>query len=98
MKRKQLGMTAALGLTAALALAAGGMRSARADDPKDIVTTAAGAPQFSTLVTAVKAAGLVQTLQGHGPFTVFAPTNEAFARIPKAKLDALLADPAALKA
>ena len=59
---------------------------------KDIVDLAAGDARFSTLVTAVKAAGLVDTLKGKGPFTVFAPTNDAFAKIPKADLDALLAD------
>lgn len=59
---------------------------------KDIVDTAVGAGQFSTLVTAVTAAGLVETLKGEGPFTVFAPNDEAFAKVPKADLDALLAD------
>jgi uncharacterized surface protein with fasciclin (FAS1) repeats len=54
------------------------------------------AGSFNTLVTAVQAAGLVDTLKGPGPFTVFAPTDEAFAKIPKAKLDALLKDKAAL--
>ena len=63
---------------------------------KTIVDIAAGDPQFSTLVTALKAAGLVETLSGKGPFTVFAPTNDAFAKIPKADLDKLLADKAAL--
>ncbi|RMH54064.1 MAG: fasciclin domain-containing protein [Deinococcus-Thermus bacterium] len=53
-------------------------------------------PDFSTLLTAVQAAGLVETLSGPGPFTVFAPTNAAFAKIPKADLDKLLADKAAL--
>ncbi|WP_027881847.1 fasciclin domain-containing protein [Meiothermus rufus] len=53
-------------------------------------------PNFSTLLAAVQAAGLVETLSGPGPFTVFAPTNEAFAKIPKADLDKLLADKAAL--
>ena len=62
----------------------------------DIVDTAASAGSFNTLVTAVKAAGLVETLKGPGPFTVFAPTDEAFAKIPKAQLDALLKDKAAL--
>jgi uncharacterized surface protein with fasciclin (FAS1) repeats len=65
---------------------------------KDIVDTAAGAKEFSTLVTAVKAAGLTETLKGKGPFTVFAPTNAAFAKIPKSKLDALLKDKKALSA
>lgn len=57
---------------------------------KDIVDTAAGAGSFNTLVTAVKAAGLVDTLKGPGPFTVFAPTDEAFAKLPKGTLDDLL--------
>lgn len=62
----------------------------------DIVDTAKAAGNFTTLVTAVEAAGLVDTLKGPGPFTVFAPTDAAFAKIPKAKLDALLKDKAAL--
>jgi uncharacterized surface protein with fasciclin (FAS1) repeats len=65
---------------------------------KDIVDVAVGAGSFKTLVTAVQAAGLVQTLKGPGPFTVFAPTDAAFAKIPKATLDALLADKAKLTA
>jgi uncharacterized surface protein with fasciclin (FAS1) repeats len=59
---------------------------------KDIVDTAVAAGQFTTLAAALKAAGLVETLKGQGPFTVFAPTDEAFAKIPKADLDALLRD------
>jgi len=62
----------------------------------DIVDTAKSAGTFNTLVTAVQAAGLTDTLKGPGPFTVFAPTDAAFAKIPKAKLDALLKDKAAL--
>ena len=62
----------------------------------DIVDTAVSAGSFKTLVAAVQQAGLVDTLKGSGPFTVFAPTDEAFAKIPKAKLDALLNDKAAL--
>jgi uncharacterized surface protein with fasciclin (FAS1) repeats len=65
---------------------------------KDIVDTAVAAGRFGTLATALKAAGLVDTLKGPGPFTVFAPTDEAFAKIPKAQLDALLADKAKLTA
>jgi uncharacterized surface protein with fasciclin (FAS1) repeats len=61
-----------------------------------IVGVASGDPQFSTLVTALKAAGLVKTLEGKGPFTVFAPTNAAFAKIKKADLDALLKNKAEL--
>ena len=62
----------------------------------DIVDTAVSAGSFKTLVTAVQKAGLVDTLKGPGPFTVFAPTDEAFAKVPKATLDGLLADPAKL--
>jgi len=65
---------------------------------KDIVETAVAAGDFKTLVAAVQAAGLVDTLKGKGPFTVFAPTDAAFAKIPKADLDALLADKAKLSA
>ncbi|NDP37941.1 MAG: fasciclin domain-containing protein [Rhodoferax sp.] len=65
---------------------------------KDIVDTAISAGSFKTLTTALTAAGLVDTLKGKGPFTVFAPTDEAFAKIPKADLDALLKDKAKLTA
>ena len=65
---------------------------------KDIVDTAVAAGTFGTLATALKAAGLVDTLKGKGPFTVFAPTDAAFAKIPKADLDALLKDKAKLNA
>ncbi len=61
-----------------------------------IVAAASANPDFSTLVTAVKKAGLVETLSGPGPFTVFAPTNAAFAEIPADQLDAILADQAEL--
>ena len=57
---------------------------------KDIVDTAVGAGSFKTLVAAVKAAGLVDTLKGKGPFTVFAPTDEAFAKLPKGTVESLL--------
>lgn len=59
---------------------------------KDIVETAVSAGSFNTLVAAVKAAGLVETLKGEGPFTVFAPTDEAFAKLPKGTVEALLND------
>jgi uncharacterized surface protein with fasciclin (FAS1) repeats len=59
---------------------------------KDIVDTAVAAGSFSTLVTAVQTAGLVETLKGKGPFTLFAPNDEAFAKIPSDQLNALLAD------
>lgn len=61
-----------------------------------IVETAVQAGQFSTLVKAIEAAGLVDTLKGEGPFTVFAPSDEAFAKLPEDKLNALLADKEAL--
>jgi len=57
---------------------------------KDIVDTAAEAEDFTTLVAAVKAAGLVETLKGDGPFTVFAPTNAAFGKLPEGTVDTLL--------
>jgi uncharacterized surface protein with fasciclin (FAS1) repeats len=70
-----------------------GAALAQSDTPQDIVDIAVANEDFSTLVTAVTAAGLVDTLKGEGPFTVFAPTNEAFAKVPPELLDALLADP-----
>ena len=76
----------------ALSLAALGAQA------KDIVDTAVAAGNFKTLATALQAAGLVDTLKGPGPFTVFAPTDAAFAKVPKATLDALLADKAKLTA
>lgn len=59
----------------------------------DIVDTAVAAGDFTTLVAAVEAAGLVETLKGEGPFTVFAPTDTAFAALPEGTVDSLLADP-----
>ena len=67
-----------------------GLMSAKPKPAGTIVDVAAGNPAFSTLVTAVKAAGLVETLSSKGPFTVFAPTNEAFAALPKGTLEKLL--------
>jgi len=61
-----------------------------------VVEIAASDPQFSTLVELVTAAGLAETLSGEGPFTVLAPTNDAFAAVPKETMDALAADPALL--
>jgi uncharacterized surface protein with fasciclin (FAS1) repeats len=83
---------------AAAAVAAALAVPALAQGPKDIVDTAVAAGSFKTLATALQAAGLVETLKGPGPFTVFAPTDEAFAKIPKADLDALLKDKAKLTA
>ena len=69
---------------------------AHAEASKDIVDTAVAAGDFNTLAAALKAAGLVDTLKGPGPFTVFAPTDEAFAKLPPGQLDALLKDKAKL--
>jgi uncharacterized surface protein with fasciclin (FAS1) repeats len=88
LKLKTLIAASAIGLTAFAGSAIAGS--------KDIVDTAVGAGNFKTLATALEAAGLVGTLKGPGPFTVFAPTDEAFAKVPKATLDALLKDKAAL--
>jgi uncharacterized surface protein with fasciclin (FAS1) repeats len=81
-----------------LLIAAALAASALAVQAKDIVDTAVAAGSFKTLAAALGAAGLVDTLKGKGPFTVFAPTDEAFAKIPKADLDALLKDKAKLTA
>jgi uncharacterized surface protein with fasciclin (FAS1) repeats len=69
---------------------------AGAGQSTDIVGTAKAAGSFNTLVVAIEAAGLTQTLQGTGPFTVFAPTDEAFAKLPPGTVDALLKDKAKL--
>jgi uncharacterized surface protein with fasciclin (FAS1) repeats len=63
----------------------------------DIIDTAVNAGSFGTLVTAIKAAGLVETLKGAGPFTVFAPTDEAFAKLPAGTVEGLLKDLPKLK-
>ena len=82
--------TTVLALTASTAL--GSMAWAEAHT-MDIVDTAANTEGFSTLVQAVEAAGLAETLKGEGPFTVFAPTDEAFAALPEGTLEELLANP-----
>lgn len=92
-------LTAALALAVltpsqpALGQASGNGKNAAS---KDIVTVATEAGSFTTLVTAVKAAGLVETLKGPGPFTVFAPNDAAFAKLPKGTVEGLLADKNAL--
>lgn len=70
----------------------------RGIEMNDIVTVASNAGTFNTLVAAVKASGLADTLQNDGPFTVFAPTDAAFAKLPRGSIDALLADNDKLKA
>lgn len=89
MIRRTLIMTAAAAAIAGTAFA-GSMAK------KDIVDTAVSAGTFETLVAAVSAAGLVDTLKGDGPFTVFAPTDEAFAALPEGTVEGLLADIPAL--
>ena len=74
-----------------------GAVSAASAQQKDIVDTAAGAGTFKTLLDAATAAGLVDTLKGAGPYTVFAPTDEAFAKLPAGTLESLLKDPEGLK-
>jgi len=97
MKKLRLGAITALTLAAALTLSACGSDSETATDSMTeeasvgtIVDVAVGAGNFSTLVAAVTSADLVETLSGTGPFTVFAPTDEAFAALPAGVLDALL--------
>merc|ERR1712116_35782 len=83
------------------AMARGGhtrLAPAPAAPTKNIAELAIATPQLSTLLAAVKAAGLVDTLASEGPFTVFAPTNEAFAKVPSSTLTALLTDKEALTA
>lgn len=87
-----------LTLVAGLTLSAHAASAASAAKSGDIVDTAVAAGSFKTLVKAVQAAGLVETLKGEGPFTVFAPTDEAFAKLPPGTLDALLKDKAKLQA
>jgi uncharacterized surface protein with fasciclin (FAS1) repeats len=85
-------------LAALAAVAVLGTSAQAADAPKDIVDTAVAAGSFKTLATALQAAGLVETLKGAGPFTVFAPTDEAFAKLPAGTLEGLLKDKAKLTA
>ena len=91
-----VGGVLAFSSTQALADHHGGKKEMKGD--WDIVQIASKDPQFSTLVTAIKEAGLVGTLKGDGPFTVFAPTNDAFAELPDGALDELLKDKDKLRA
>ena len=84
-----------IAVTAATAI---GTAAFAAGHSKDIVDTAIEAGSFTTLIAAVQAAGLEDTLRGEGPFTVFAPTDEAFAALPEGTIEGLLADPEALAA
>ncbi len=88
---RKLATTAALSLVAGLAHAANPqVGGAAMYEDKNIVENAANSADHTTLVAAVQAAGLVETLQGEGPFTVFAPTNEAFAKLPAGTVEMLL--------
>jgi uncharacterized surface protein with fasciclin (FAS1) repeats len=90
---------AALLFAPATAVAQEGQSYAPAAAPAgDIIETATSAGSFTTLAKALQAAGLVETLKGEGPFTVFAPTDEAFAKLPEGTLDALLQDKKKLSA
>jgi uncharacterized surface protein with fasciclin (FAS1) repeats len=84
--------TLATAATLLLAPAVSSAQGGTYEKKGDIVAVASSAGKFNTLIAAVKAAGLVETLQGKGPFTVFAPTDEAFAKLPKGTVEALLAD------
>jgi uncharacterized surface protein with fasciclin (FAS1) repeats len=86
----------AVAVLAAAAVAVPASASPRAN--QDIVGTATAAGDFTTLTKLLKSAGLVSTLRGPGPYTVFAPTDAAFAKVPKSTLNALLRDKAKLKA
>src|SRR5882672_4919978 len=93
MKNRLIALAAAtsLGLVATVAFADNPMVGGAAMFPnKDIVDNAVNSKDHTTLVAAVKAAGLVETLKGSGPFTVFAPTNEAFSKLPAGTVDTLL--------
>jgi uncharacterized surface protein with fasciclin (FAS1) repeats len=91
MRISTFGPFAVLTAVLALALPLDAQMSMRGEDnEKDIVETAIAAGSFETLVAAVQAAGLVEVLQGEGPFTVFAPTDEAFAKLPAGTVETLL--------
>jgi len=90
---KSLYAVTALAASLALPAAASAQAHAAHQPSKDIVQTAIDAGTFNTLVAAVKAAGLVETLKGKGPFTVFAPTDAAFAKLPAGTVESLLANP-----
>ena len=95
----KLSRTIALTLIAGLVVvAAAPTFGGHHETPADIVDTAVAAGSFDTLVAAVQAAGLAETLKGDGPFTVFAPTDDAFAKLPEGTVEALLDDPEQLSA
>jgi uncharacterized surface protein with fasciclin (FAS1) repeats len=93
---KKLSLKIASGLVALMFITSSAFAAHHEEAESTIVDVAIEAGSFMTLVTALKAADLVDTLSGEGPFTVFAPTDEAFAALPEGALDGLLADPKAL--
>ena len=95
---RKITLILAIAAVAVAAVLAPSVSARSAAGEADIVTTAVNNGNFKTLASLLTAAGLVDTLKGPGPFTVLAPTDEAFAKVPKATLDALAADPAKLKA
>ncbi len=97
MKRNSLMLSVVLALATAPAFAGDYGASMAKQASADIVETAVAAGSFNTLVAAVKAAGLVETLQSDGPFTVFAPTDEAFSKLPEGAVESLLANPDQLR-
>lgn len=96
MIRRSFMALAAVGMLSTTALAPQAFAAGHSNQTKDIVDIAVEAGSFTTLVTALQAAGLVDTLKGEGPFTVFAPTDAAFAALPAGTVEGLLADIPAL--
>ncbi len=90
MKRLTLTTLAVALLLVASFAGAGGHTAKKAEMKSDIVETAVAAGSFNTLATALEAAGLIDALKGDGPFTVFAPTDEAFAKLPEGTVESLL--------
>jgi uncharacterized surface protein with fasciclin (FAS1) repeats len=95
---RRIVLAVALAVTVGLAALGGTAQAAPAAGQANIVQTAVAAGQFKTLAKLLQTAGLAGTLKGKGPFTVFAPTDAAFAKVPKATLDALAKDKAKLRA
>jgi uncharacterized surface protein with fasciclin (FAS1) repeats len=94
--RKQISIVLTLFMMLSLSITAAFAAAPVEQEEQDIVDIAVADGRFTTLVTALQVAGLVDTLKSEGPFTVFAPTDDAFAALPEGTLDSLLADPAAL--
>ena len=106
MRQKLMGLIFSAALTSGVALAQDPPQqpererpkaTATTEEEKNIIETAAAAGKFSTFASLIEAAGLTDALKGPGPFTVFAPTDEAFAKLPPEELEALKKDPAKLK-